>query len=373
MRSVVALASLCLGLLAPSGANAARAAPDLLSPAQRAWLAEHPRIVLGAGEDWAPWIIKDSKGGVRGFAADHLDLINRKLGTTIRLEIGPWHQMVAKAEAGAIVGLTLTAPLDERRERFEFTEPFFTDSDFFYLRTADLERKQPILLQDLRGKRVGYARGTLRISRVLAERPAITPIAVDSYEELARQLLRGDIDVAIASYSLEYWRASNGVLGFSPTRIVRETDARMVMTIRKDHAELVGILNAGLAAVTKEELEPLYLRWFGADLLRRSATFAATFTAEERDWLAQHPVVRIAIDPQWAPVEFVDANGAPRGMSIAYLDRISAHPRHAVRVGAQALHGWTRCSDWPRARSTCFPPSPRTPSGRRACDSPSPT
>ena len=322
-RSLVAFAFLCLGLLAASGADAAGPAPDLLSPAQRAWLAAHPRIVLGAGEDWAPWIVKDSKGTVRGFAADHLDLINRKLGTAIRLEIGPWHQMVAKAEAGAIEGLTLTAPLDERRERFEFTEPFFTDSDFFYLRTADLDRKQPILLQDLHGKRVGYARGTLRISRVLAGRPGITSVAVESYEELARQLLRGDIDVAIASYSLEYWRASNGVLGFAPTRIVRETDGRMVMTIRKDHAELVGILNAGLAAVKKEELEPLYLRWFGADHLRRSATFASAFTAEERDWLAQHPVVRVAIDPQWAPVEFVDGRGAPRGMSLAYLDRIS--------------------------------------------------
>jgi len=324
MRSLIALASLCLGLLAASGANAARAAPDLLSPAQRAWLADHPHIVLGAGEDWAPWIIKDSKGGVRGLAVDHLDLINRKLGTTIRLEIGPWHQMVAKAEAGTIEGLTLTAPLDERRERFEFTEPFFTDSDFFYLRTENLDRKQPTRLEDLRGKRVGYLKGTLRISRLLAERSGITSVATDSYDELARQLLRGDIDVAIASYSLEYWRASNGLLGFSPTRIVRETDGRMVMTIRKDHAELAGILNAGLAALTREELEPLYQRWFGADHLRRSATFAAAFTAEERAWLALHPVVRVAIDPQWAPVEFVDGAGASRGMSLAYLDRISS-------------------------------------------------
>jgi signal transduction histidine kinase len=323
LRSVLALAFFCAGLLAASGAKAVATGPDLLTPSQRTWLAAHPRVVLGAGEDWAPWVIKESKGEVKGLAADHLDLINRKLGTDIRLEVGPWPEIVAKAESGAIDGLTLTAPLPERRDRFEFTEPYFTDHDFYFLRTEDLERKQPVGLDDLRGKRVGYAKGTLRIGRVLAERPGITAVIVDNYDELARQLIRGDIDVAVASYSLEYWRATNGVQGFAPTRIVRETDARLVMTIRKDRAELVGILNAGLAALKKEELEPLYLRWFGADHLRRTASFAATFTAEERAWLAQHPVVRVAIDPQWAPVEFVDSGGVPRGMSLAYLDRIS--------------------------------------------------
>jgi ABC-type amino acid transport substrate-binding protein len=262
------------------------------------------------------------KGELTGFAVDHLALINRKLGTQIRIEAGPWPEMVAKAEAGAIDGLTLTAPLDERRLRFEFTEPFFTDHDFFFLRTADLERRAPARLDDLRGRRVGYARDTLRIGRMLAEHPGIVAVPVSDYGELARSLLAGDIDVAIASYSLEYWRVSNGTFGFGPARVVRETDARMVMSIRKDRAELVGILNAGLAALAKDELQPLQERWFGADFLRRTATFAATFTPQERAWLASHPVIRVGIDPQWVPVEFFDAAGVPRGMTPAYLERI---------------------------------------------------
>jgi len=312
----------CVGLSAAFGAHS-ESAPDLLNSSQRAWLAAHPRIVLGAGDDWAPWVTVDANGVVKGLAVDHMELINRKLGTDIRIEAGRWPEIVAKAESGAIDGLTLTAPLPERRDRFEFTEPFFTDHDFFFLRTEDLERKQPVKLDDLNGKRVGYAKGTLRIGRVLAERPGITVVAADSYDELARQLLSGDIDAAIASYSLEYWRVSHGVQGFSPTRIVRETDARLVMSIRKDRAVLAGIINAGLAALKKEDLEPLYRRWFGADHLRRIASFAAVFTPEERAWLAQHPVVRVAIDPQWAPVEFFDGDGVPHGMSLAYLDRIS--------------------------------------------------
>jgi signal transduction histidine kinase len=314
---------LFMGSLVASPAVAADNQPDLLTAEERAWLAAHPRIVLGAGEDWAPSVMKDANGRVSGFAVDHLELLNRKLGTDFRIEAGPWHEMARRAEAGEIDGLTLTAPLEERKSRFAFTNPFFTIHDFIFLRTQDAQKSgAPKGLDDLRGMRVGYLKGTLRESRLLAQHPGVTAVPVDTYAMLADKLLVGEIDAAIASYSLEYWRASSGALGIVPTRVVREAEARMVMTIRKDREELVGILNKGLAAITREDVEPLYRRWFGADYIARTATFGAGLSVEERAWLAEHPVLRVGIDPAWAPVEFVDATGVPRGMSLAYLDRL---------------------------------------------------
>lgn len=233
--------------------------------------------------------------------------------------------MVARAESGAIDGLTLTAPLEERRKTFTFTRPFFTIHDFVYLRTGDRPgREIRAGMDELRGKRIGYLKGTLRISRELAARRDIVAVAADSYAALAERLLHGDIDAAIASYSFEHWRAGNGVVGFGSARIVRETEARMVMTIRNDRSTLVGILDKGLATLGRDDLEPIYRRWFGADYLARTGAFGAAFTPEERRWLAAHPVVRVGIDPARAPVEFVDPNGAPRGMTIALLDRFAA-------------------------------------------------
>ncbi len=45
----------------------------------------------------------------------------------------------------------------------------------------------------------------------------------------------------------------------------------------------------------------------------------ATLTADERAWLQDHPVIRVAQDPAWAPVEFADSQGRPSGMSEDYL------------------------------------------------------
>ncbi len=48
----------------------------------------------------------------------------------------------------------------------------------------------------------------------------------------------------------------------------------------------------------------------------------ATFTAEERAWIAAHPVVRTRIDPHWRPFEFRE-RGKVVGIVPSYLDAIS--------------------------------------------------
>jgi PAS domain S-box-containing protein len=42
-------------------------------------------------------------------------------------------------------------------------------------------------------------------------------------------------------------------------------------------------------------------------------------TEEERAWLREHPVIRVAQDPGWPPVEFADERGEPSGIANDYL------------------------------------------------------
>jgi ABC-type amino acid transport substrate-binding protein len=149
------------------GGKDAGTPPDLRGPV-------HPRITLGVGAEWAPWVIPTANGQITGFAADHLRLLGDKLGIEIGLVAGPWHEVVQAA--------------------------------------------------------------------------------------LADALLTGAVDAAIGSYALEYWRASNGVLGFGPKRMLPEAPARLGISIRKDWPELVAILDKGLAAITPAESAALHRR-----------------------------------------------------------------------------------------------------------------
>jgi hypothetical protein len=71
MRRFLAICTFVAASFVPAATAAIGAGPDLLTPDERDWLAAHPTIVLGAGEDWAPWIVRDAAGRVSGFAADH--------------------------------------------------------------------------------------------------------------------------------------------------------------------------------------------------------------------------------------------------------------------------------------------------------------
>ena len=46
-------------------------------------------------------------------------------------------------------------------------------------------------------------------------------------------------------------------------------------------------------------------------------------TDAERTWLKQHPVIRLGVDPQWAPFEYVE-NGKYKGLAADYIDLVSA-------------------------------------------------
>ncbi len=46
------------------------------------------------------------------------------------------------------------------------------------------------------------------------------------------------------------------------------------------------------------------------------------FSAEEQTWLNQHPVVRIAVAPDWGPIEFIE-HGQHQGLTAGYLQAIT--------------------------------------------------
>lgn len=47
---------------------------------------------------------------------------------------------------------------------------------------------------------------------------------------------------------------------------------------------------------------------------------ALHLTAEEKEWLDAHPIIRVGIDHNWPPIESVDENGRHFGISASYLD-----------------------------------------------------
>ena len=61
-------------------------------------------------------------------------------------------------------------------------------------------------------------------------------------------------------------------------------------------------------------------------------------TAQERAWLDAHPVIRIAPDPYFPPIEFFDGNGQYRGIGADYVARME----EMLGIRFEVI----RCEDW---------------------------
>jgi len=82
--------------------SAQNSAPEpmvTLTPAEQAWLAEHPDIVLGASTSYPPFVIKKNDGTHVGVMVDYLEEVSQLLNHRIRLHIeDPWAKVQEKGD-----------------------------------------------------------------------------------------------------------------------------------------------------------------------------------------------------------------------------------------------------------------------------------
>jgi len=78
-------------------------------------------------------------------------------------------------------------------------------------------------------------------------------------------------------------------------------------------------------------------------VINQSALAASNdwLTQEERDWISAHPVITVAPDPAFPPIEYFDENGEYSGIAAEYLTLIAQETGLTFKV--------TRCQSWDEA------------------------
>ena len=71
-------------------------------------------------------------------------------------------------------------------------------------------------------------------------------------------------------------------------------------------------------------------------------------TAEEKQWLAENPVIRLGVDPDWAPFDFVDQHGYHQGVAADFLRLVSK--RLGISIEPVPNISWTEVLERAEAR-----------------------
>jgi PAS domain S-box-containing protein len=296
--------------------------PDIiqlnLTTKEQLWLKQHTRIQIGVMNAWPP-ITFLQNGRIKGIDSLYIKALNKRLNNSLEIVPAPFkenYDLVASGKLDAIMDLT---PKPSREPYFNFTRPYLSIPHIIigprsgvYFNSED----------DLNGKTIALEKG---FGNVRYFRENYPQVKIREYKNTGLCLdavARGEVDAyagnrAVATYIMEQELISNLKIHGR----LNKSGSILAIGVRKDWPELATILDKAMESISDKERhqilanqsdtpEPLAIH---PDLI---------LTQEEKNWLQDHPLVRVHNEMTWAPINF-NRYGKPKGFSIDVMDLLA--------------------------------------------------
>jgi signal transduction histidine kinase len=238
----------------------AHSAPQIvLTDAEQAWLDAHPVIRVAPDPNFAPVEWFNHIGDYQGMTSDYLHILEQRLG--IHFEIVTtknWKTVIGMAQDRQVDMLTAVARTPQREAYLAFTDPYIVMQGAI-IGNRDLPAVHR--LADLEGYKVAVVEGYLWDDLLT---PRADTVAINRFHDLATALISTSLNVTDVTVTLR--ESALFVInkeGLHDLRTVSSLAQKVELhlAVRKDWAPLVGILNKGLAAITRKQHEAIRKQW----------------------------------------------------------------------------------------------------------------
>jgi len=298
-----------------------------LNTAQQQWLKAHPVIRVGIDPDFAPYEYVNYHKQYRGVSSDFIKELSSLLNITFKVIPDlSWQQVVDGVRNKRIDMLAAVTPTPERKKFLKFTQPYIKYQVVIVSQTGHDFNE----LSNLKGKRVALVRGYAATELILKKQPDIIPVYVDTVLDGLKAVAEGSAivvvgDAGTASYKMREF-------GLTSLKITKFLDLKvdgLAMAVRDDWSELAGILNLALASISEQRHHEIINHWLTTT---ESSTPTVSLTPHEKAFIQAHPDIRLGIDPEFIPFEFMDANGIYSGMASDYIKLLNQRLGLNMRV-----------------------------------------
>ncbi len=268
-------------------------ATELLTQEEREWIKNNPSVKVGGGPDWAPFDFVSQDGVYSGVANDYLKLITQKTGLKFNVIVDKWSNNLLKIKSGEL-DLLHAAYYTEKRTAFvDYASPYFEMLDYFFIRD-DLDVKT---MKDLNGLRVAIPKGYAHNDLLKKEFPLIKIVTTETFSDTIDAVLENRADMLFDTHvSLTYVLNKEGISTIVPFKSYRgHHTVKLHMATAKNRPTLLSIVNKALKDVTQEERNKIHSKWIG----KSQSAPKISFTDDERRWISENPMVKIAIMNFW--------------------------------------------------------------------------
>lgn len=319
-----------------------------------------PLLRVGAYDNY-PKVFKSPDGRIRGIFPDLLEHVARKEGWQIEYVYGEWEDCLDRLRRGALDLMPDVARSPERGREYALSEEtVLVNWGVAYAAPGVKVESMP----DLAGKRVAVMRGSIHtdgpggIADLLRQFNVPSEfVYAENYAEVFRLVHEKAADAGVVNRIFGAVNESNYTLQRTP---IVFNPVQVVFALPRD-----GPLNRIILPALDRNLRQLkqsggsfYYRTLDRYLDPGSVppdeeTFAAepgavALTREEAAWLAEHRDIRLGVDPEFYPFEFVDAEGQYAGITSDYVRLLNQR----LGIGMQMVPGltWQEAADRARER-----------------------
>jgi ABC-type amino acid transport substrate-binding protein/signal transduction histidine kinase/ActR/RegA family two-component response regulator len=296
-----------------------RAVP--LTSEERTWLKEHPVIRIGVDSAYAPYSFMDEDGSYLGMAMDYIVLMVRHLG--LRMKVVPgltWPQILEGARNRSLDVVVTAVKTREREAYLRFSKIYIPTPLVVMTRQDDLTIDGP---EDITGHKVALVKGYASAERVMAEHPAIKPHPVDTPLQGLAAVSASEADLYVGVLGINDYLSKKH--GLTNLKVAARYDMCYVgqrFGVRKDWPQLVSILDKTLEAIPEKKKLAISNVWISADTALEGAAALQQhycLSEQETNWIRNHPLIRLGVDPEFAPFEFFSKKGAYQGIASDYV------------------------------------------------------
>lgn len=306
--------------------------PFSLTSNEEKWLKENPKLRIGIMKDWPPMDYLDSEGQPKGIGVDFISLFNKRLNLSLQMVQDDWPTLLEKLEKGDIDALMDITPTPERHQKFHFTSPYLSIPHVIFARKEGPYYEN---LSDLAGKTVALEKGFFVEKEIREKYPSITIIKYQTTSDALDATMRGEADAYIGNRAVAFYIIRNELIdSLKQHGKLSGMSSVNAIAIRKELPVLQAILQKTLDSVSTAERRAITKDWI-EDSGRK-----LQLSNQERAWLKSHPVIRVAADIHFPPVEYVDKDEIFSGIAIDYLNELSSIL--GITFDTSSRQDWTR-------------------------------
>lgn len=319
-------------LLARSAASSVRLQ---LTPPQKQWLQGRQQLTLGtSAPDYPPFDITSGGRDYQGLTAEYANLIGQALQLPIRVLRYPSRQeAVAALKRGDIDLLGSANGYEAASDGLALSHAYAIDQPVLVTREDEPRTLDP----GMEGMRLGMLYHYLPTKNVLAAYPKAELLAFGSSSQALNAVAFGQADVFLGDTLSTHYQLNRGHLPrLRMASFGEHENIGFGFAMRAQDTLLLELVNAALDHQPSAIRSSLFKRWSagGEQLLSNRKL---SLTADEAQWLQDHPIMQVAIDETAAPLSYFDGTGHFRGIAADLLELIRL--RTGLRFEVQRANG----------------------------------